>query len=171
MAALGKAEKADRIESLTKQIAIQEMMAVPALVKLLEDYGDPKRLRFVKALMWTWNGCMGVGPLDKKFKAKAQAIHHVNGSIGILSIKPRSGLPFRGRIGKWPREYTTYAMKEMEWLMSRWRVQAVAAKKNGDVNEVATLKWKIKKFEDHLAEMKKSLATMPASAPAATMPK
>jgi len=166
VAALGKAKKADQIESLTKQIAAQEMMAVPALVKVLDDYDNPKRSRFVKALTWTWNGCMGTGPLDKKFKAKARAIYHVDMSIGILSVKPRSGLPFRGRMGKWPDEYTTCVMKEIEWLISRWKAQAVEAKKTGDVNRAADLRWKLKKFGDHLAEMKKALTTMPASAPA-----
>lgn len=171
VAALEKAEKTDQIESLTKQIVDQEMMAVPALAEALEDFDNPKRPRFVKALTWTWNACMGIGPLDKKFKAKARAIYNVDMAVRNLLRKPRSGLQFRGRIGKWPREYTTYAMKEMEWLISRWRAQAVEAKKNGNVNEVATLKWKIKKFEDHLAEMKKVLASMPTSAPATTMPK
>jgi len=154
VAALAKAENADRIEALTKQIATRERTAVAPLLKVLADYDNPRRDRFVNPLCAAWRF---IGPIDEKVNARARAIHDVRMSVGILRVKPRSRLRFADTVGKWPGEYSAYVVKELQWTIPRMKSRIAEFKKTGGVGEVGMLQLNLKTLQDQLAEMKKAL--------------
>jgi hypothetical protein len=158
VAALDKADKNDQVASLTKEIAAQEMQAVPTLLQALNDYDNPQRQRFVHALLATWNGCLGMGPLDSDVRAKARAIYDVLMYDGVLREKPQITLHFFDRINTFPREYTAQAVKEIEWVIRRRRTQMASV----GGGEAAMVQKILEKWEDQLAKIKEALTTMPA---------
>jgi len=161
VAELDKADKEEQIASLTRAIAAREMMAVPALLQTLLDYDNPRRQRFIDALLLTWNGCRGVGPAEREILTKARAIYDVQMCVGVLRAKPQGVLPFLDRINALPRDYANQVLKEMQWVIVRMQAKMIDVSEQGQIGEAAMMRGLIEKWQDHLAKVKKAIKEMP----------
>jgi hypothetical protein len=127
---------------ITDEISAGEMCSVPALYEALKDYDNPNRQRLVKCLIFTWNGCNGVGPIDKDVREKALAIFSVEMYPGILAVKPMA----RPVFVSWPEK--TIMLKEIAWVIKNLEAEVAEADKKGDRETAQNTGWLLSKMRE-----------------------
>ena len=129
------------VTRITKQLVAGEMCSIPPLVSALEDFKNPHRARLVRAFMWTWNGCMGQGPLPEATRKKARPVYAVNSYVSILGMKPSTQ----------PTHILRHAKQcaaEVKWVIKDLQSQIAAEKKEGGPRNVGTLEMILARMQE-----------------------
>jgi hypothetical protein len=126
------------------------MMSIPPLADALQDYENPLRRRAVRALLLTWNGCQGQGPLDESLKPKVSAMYIVNMYVAILAERPQVKPSFQGYR---PREIAD----EIAWVVKDLPVRVAAARENGDTNQAIADEAALARMKELQIQMSKEL--------------